>query len=93
MNLIECSDRLPNKDGDYFCIDKKLGKKKVLGYSKEGGANSLLKITPNRIQWLDDEMYNKLEKAFEELLVEQFAISELRDLWRKKAGIERKCED
>ena len=37
--------------------------------------------------------FDELEKVFEELLVEQFAISELRDIWRKKAGLPTKCID
>lgn len=34
--------------------------------------------------------YNLLHKVFEELLVSQFALSELRDFWRVKAGLKRK---
>jgi hypothetical protein len=31
--------------------------------------------------------FERLEKTFEELLISQFAISELRDFWRKRAGM------
>jgi hypothetical protein len=31
--------------------------------------------------------YNQLAATLEELLVEKFAISELRDFWRKRAGL------
>jgi hypothetical protein len=31
--------------------------------------------------------YNQLAATLEELLVEKFAISELRDFWRKRAGM------
>ncbi|HXS59400.1 MAG TPA: hypothetical protein VN703_01140, partial [Candidatus Sulfopaludibacter sp.] len=64
MKFIECIDRLPDSDGDFFCKDKITNRKKVLFYSKKGGANSLLKVSPNRIEWLDEsnEDYDKLKK-------------------------------
>lgn len=31
--------------------------------------------------------FDQLEVVFEELLVSQFSISELRDFWRQKAGL------
>lgn len=37
--------------------------------------------------------FEQLESVFEKLLVDQFAISELRDVWRIKAGLHTKCTD
>jgi hypothetical protein len=37
--------------------------------------------------------YNQLAATLEELLVEKFAISELRDFWRKRAGLPVKGEE
>lgn len=36
--------------------------------------------------------YNQLHKVFEELLVNQFVLSEMRDLWRVRAGLKRKTK-
>lgn len=36
--------------------------------------------------------YNLLHKVFEQLLTEQFVLSELRDLWRVRAGLKRKTK-
>lgn len=35
------------------------------------------------------EKYKRLAETFEEILVEKFAISELRDFWRCRAGIKK----
>ena len=35
--------------------------------------------------------YNLLHKTFEELLMDKFVLSELRDFWRVKAGLKRKA--
>ncbi len=37
--------------------------------------------------------YELLVKVFEEVLVYVFATCEMRDLYRKKAGLPTKCED
>jgi hypothetical protein len=39
-----------------------------------------------------DERLSRVIEVFEELLVEQFVICELRDVWRIKAGLETKCK-
>lgn len=36
------------------------------------------------------EKYKLLEKTFEEILIEKFAISELRNFWRVRAGLKPK---
>lgn len=35
----------------------------------------------------------QIKELVEELVVTAFAISELRDLWRSKFGLPKKCED
>ncbi len=40
---------------------------------------------PIKCKWR--QKFDELEKVFEELLAEQFATSEVRDQWRKKAGL------
>lgn len=37
--------------------------------------------------------FAQLEKTFEELLADRIALAELRDWYRKRAGLETKCED
>lgn len=45
-----------------------------------------------RIKELEREIKN-LKRVAEELVVTAFSISELRDLWRSKFGLQKKCED
>ncbi len=37
--------------------------------------------------------FERLENTFEELVVKEFDICELRDFWRLRAGLEPKCQD
>lgn len=40
-----------------------------------------------------EKQFSKVIGTFEELLKNQFAICELRDFWRKRAGLVQKCEE
>lgn len=47
----------------------------------------------NGFRFQANEQIRQLTKTFEELLTTQFDICELRDLWRKRAGLVQKCEE
>ena len=40
-----------------------------------------------------ENQFVKVIETFEELLTDQFSICELRDVWRKRAGLVQKCEE
>lgn len=47
----------------------------------------------NRFRFSGNDKFDQLADVFEELLTNQFTICELRDVWRKRAGIPQKCEE
>jgi hypothetical protein len=47
----------------------------------------------NGFRFKANEEYGQLKRAFESLLTNQFSICELRDVWRKRAGLVQKCEE
>lgn len=47
----------------------------------------------NKFRFSANEQVEKLVETFEELLRDQFTLCELRDVWRKRAGLVQKCEE
>lgn len=47
----------------------------------------------NKFRFRENDKFDQLAETFEELLTDQFSICELRDVWRKRAGLTQKCEE
>ena len=97
MKWILGTERLPEIGKSVYCrksyyADKSGTGKTVftIGKKNSKGELSVIERYPANWEWLDEED-NSLENTFEQLLVEQFALSELRDFWRNKAGMPLKC--
>ena len=52
----------------------------------------LLEDRENQLALLRKQ-YDALHRAFDEILKDKFAISELRDFWRKRAGVPTKSKE